>query len=545
MSDTVVAHVVVVAPTAAGASERWTVLQVQANADDVNPIPFADRVIANDDVFQAFLISLGLLGVIAAMVVEVRPAFFLQRRRFPRRWRELRGDLTNLAMRPPEGVRGRGWRYELHLNPVAVRRFFHVPFDEPSLGATGDPEWVALELQTDEWDVDPDYVPGKNTFGELEGAFSQAGEDLDLRWFRPSMFITGAMYEDEAGLFGDRSYRVLRGALHNVVRAWGTEWFVPLEHAPAAIDWLLERNLALGYGHEDRLLNPIAIRFAHTRRGLLSPSRFGTDEIGCAIQSSVPVKTVREESIDQRDILVRWGDAFMKASEEHGWRTQFHWGFVNDAFDRAQLEARYAGLDAWREVFLTLNRNGRFDTQLAHQLGLDAWRAAQGDRPGAYEALLTGYGWPSAPRERIRHRHFPGVGDEPFDAHLGAMPPAVVSDDRRVGDAPAGRQARDSYGDERTDPHHVPAEPCARCQHEVRRYVHVTGARARDVGQKRGGVESDEPPAVPEPTSTDSERTRTRASGVAAPCPELPATRVPTTGAPKPHLRARFHGCGG
>ncbi len=390
VSDAIVAVIVLAAPAAAGAAqERWGVLQVQADAAHVSKVPFADRVVVSDAVFQALVVSIGLLGVIVALVLEVRPAFHLQRRRYPRRWREIREELTTLAVSPPAGIRGKGWRYELQLNPVAVRRFFHLPIDEPSEGATRGPEWIGLELQTDEWDIDPDYEPGRNTFGAVEAAVGVAGEDLDLRWFRPSMLITSELYDSEAGLFGDRSYRVLREPYLDFVRAWASEWFVPLEHAVAVIDWMLERNLALGYGHPDRLLNPVAIRFVPSRHGTIAPSRYGADSVACSIEPSSAVKTLKEASLDQRDVMVRWCEAFQKESDARGWGGRFHWGFVNDCFDRAHFELRYPDLAQWREVFLTMNRRGRFDTTMARQLGLDAWRDEQGDRPSAYEGLLV------------------------------------------------------------------------------------------------------------------------------------------------------------
>jgi hypothetical protein len=387
ISDAIVALVVLACPSAPGAQARWSVLQLQARPEDAPLAPFAERMIADGTVFEAFLVSMGLLGIVVAAVIEAREAFFLHSRYFPRRWREIRPEMRALAVGPPPGVRGKGWRYELHVNPVAVRRFLDTPLDAPSLGSTGEPEWVAAEFTADEWSDDPDYLPEIRRLRHLEAGAAGLAEAVDLGWLRPSMQFTRELYSSAAGVYADRSYRVLREEWTDAVRAWGAEWFVELEHATDAVDWLLGRNLELGYGHRDRLLDPFAVRFVPTRRGLLCPSRYAGG-VACAIEPSIIVRQRARESGGVREVLARWSEAFLAEADRRGWKARFHWGLVNDPFDQAHLERSYEDLDAWREVFLTFNRHGHFDTALGRQLGLEAWRTQHRDRPGAYEGAI-------------------------------------------------------------------------------------------------------------------------------------------------------------
>lgn len=376
----------IVALTCTGA--QWSFVQIQSAVDDAPQLPLADHLIADDDVFQAFVVSMGLLGIFVALVIEAREPFYLYRRRYARRWREIRPDLANLAEAPPTGVRGRGWRYELYVNPVPARRFLELPLDAPTPGSTGAPEWVVQEVQIDEWDDDLDYRPQILRLDPTNQAFAAVEEDIDIRPFRPSAQITNQFFAEESGEFVDRSYRVLRLEWTDSVRAWGTEMFVPLAHATDAVDWLLKRNMELGYGHPDHLVHPFGVRFVRSKQGLLCPSRYGGDRFSCAIEPSTPVKANGADNTKEREVLVRWAAAFLEESDRRGWEGRFHWGLVNDPFDRRALEATYPDVDTWREVFLAFNRHGRFDTTLSRQLGLDAWRAEQHGRSTRFDALL-------------------------------------------------------------------------------------------------------------------------------------------------------------
>lgn len=383
-SDLIVAIVALVSTR----PDRWSFVQIQARPDDAPRLPLAEHLVADDDVFQSFVVSMGLLGIFVAIVIEAREGFYLYRRRYARRWREIRPEMQRLAQAPPAGVRGRGWRYELYVNPVPTRRFLDFPLRAPSPGSTGEPEWIVQEVQLDEWDDDLDYRPQSLRLDWSNQAVAGIEEDIDIRPFRPSAAITSQFFGEESGEFVDRSYRVLRLEWTDSVRAWGTEMFVPLEHAGDAVDWLLQRNLALGYGHPDHLVHPFGVRFVRSRRGLLCPSRYDGDRFSCAIEPSVPVKAHARANADERKVLVRWADAFLEESERRGWNGRFHWGLLNDPFDRKKLEASYPEVDTWREVFLLFNRHGRFDTTLSRQLGLSAWRDEQGTRGTRFDALI-------------------------------------------------------------------------------------------------------------------------------------------------------------
>jgi hypothetical protein len=381
LGDCVVAMVVLCAPSAPGGAERWRFLQIQAGLDDVPLLAPAERIVADPGLLEAFVVSVGLLGVVVGVVIEARRRFWLHRRRYARRWREVRPEMVQLGAGPPAGVRGRGWRYELAINPAPVSR----PFRGPADGVAGEPEWVAQEWMHDEWGQDDD-TEDILTLDALDRRLASAQERFDLRLF-PSMAVSRQMFGDESGELIDRGYRVLRLEWSDSVRAWGTEWHVPVEHGTEVVDWLLRRNHALGPHHDDRLVLPFSVRFAPSRRGWLCPSRFGPGRTACTVEPAVPVRSCPGANAESRRILARWAEAFLAESDRRGWSGRLHWGLVNDPFGRAALEAAYPEVDAWREVFLAFNRRGRFDTTLARQLGLDAWRDEQADRATAYDEV--------------------------------------------------------------------------------------------------------------------------------------------------------------
>ncbi|MEQ1502259.1 MAG: FAD-binding protein [Myxococcota bacterium] len=387
LGDCVVAVIALCAPSKPGDAERWRFLQLQARETDAPKVALAEAIVASEDVFHAFVVSMGLLGIAVGMVIEARPPFYLYRRRYARRWREIRPEMARLVTEPPAGIRGRGWRYELYVNPVATRRFLSLPLDAPTPGSTGTPEWIVQEVQIDEWDHDLDYRPDVLRLDGANQLFAAAEEDIDIRPFRPSAMVTDQLFHEESGEFADRSYRVLRLEWTDSVRAWGTEWFVPLDHAADAVDWVLDRNLSLGYGHVDRLVHPFGVRFLRSRNGLLCPSRYGGDRYCCAIEPSQPVRGAAGANGRERDSIVRWSEAFQAESDRRGWEGRFHWGLINDPLDRAHLEAAYPDLPQWRDVFLVFDRFGRFDTTLARQLGLVAWRDENRDRATAYDVF--------------------------------------------------------------------------------------------------------------------------------------------------------------
>jgi hypothetical protein len=382
----VVAIAMLCAPSAPGGPERWRFLQLQERQDSAPPIPLCERVIASPEVFGAALVSMGLLGVAVGLVIEAREAFWLYRRRYARRWREIRPELATLALRPPTDLRGRGWRYELAVNPVAVRRCMSRPFDAPTPGSTGQPEWVAQELMHDEWGWDLDHRDTVLALDPGDEHLAAATELFDVRVARPSLALSEQLFREESGEIADRGYRVLRFEWNDAARAWGTELFVPLERGAEAVDWVLERNIALGYGHEDRLVNPFAVRVVPSRSGLLCPSRLGEGRTACAVELSVPVRSGERKNARQRAVMVRWAAAFLEASDARGWGGRLHWGLVNDPFDGARLDAAYGEAAAvFREVLLAFDRRGRFDTALGRQLGLSAWREAHRDRGSTFD----------------------------------------------------------------------------------------------------------------------------------------------------------------
>jgi len=73
------------------------------------------ELIEDDDIFAAAVCGMGCMGVIHALVIEVREKFWLNEVRTLSTWEDVRPTLT------PDGVLGEGDHYELFVNPYARR----------------------------------------------------------------------------------------------------------------------------------------------------------------------------------------------------------------------------------------------------------------------------------------------------------------------------------------------------------------------------------------------------------------------------------------
>jgi len=149
VSDSVQAVILVAfLPGENGGAPSWQVLQVEPDPDEAitDPAMFRAerggirwRLVQDSALFDAVVVSMGTMGIIAGFIMRVKKAYYLHELRVGRSWSEVKRNLVERATRPPIGFANEGWRYELVVNANAVR---------------GSQEWAATEVYRDAWKYD-------------------------------------------------------------------------------------------------------------------------------------------------------------------------------------------------------------------------------------------------------------------------------------------------------------------------------------------------------------------------------------------------------
>lgn len=371
---------------------RWEVLQIEPDPIEAitDPAAFRDeragarwRLVQDSALFDAVVVSMGTMGVIAGFVMRVKKAYYLHELRVGRSWSEVRSNLVERAHVPPLGFADEGWRYELVINA------------NPIPGAS---DWACTEVYRDAWSYDLNYredvreIPQKwagglarnvNLGGNLGNTISRLADKSLVRGQR-------------VGSFADRCYRVLKLGQGEFVQAWGTEMMVRAEHGTKLLDWILRTNPTCGdlqryKPRNHRLVNPFGVRFATGRRGFLAPVRWrknGKPATVCTVELTEAVKNNKERNLGPRDngkpasreIVAKWADMFR---QEFGADGRLHWGQVQGGYGPEDLAKAYPKeeVDAWFEAFRLMNPYGLFDTQFARRLGFVDRRQASASRP--------------------------------------------------------------------------------------------------------------------------------------------------------------------
>ena len=108
----------------------------------------------------------------------------------------------------------------------------------------------------------------------------------------------------------------------------------------------------------------------------------------CTVELTEPVKDNDRRNLGERangkpsgkGIIAFWAEAFCK---EFGSAGRLHWGQIQGATGRLELEAAYPAdeLERWSDGFRTLNPFGLFDTAFAVRLGFVERRDARREAP--------------------------------------------------------------------------------------------------------------------------------------------------------------------
>jgi hypothetical protein len=300
------------------------------------------KLVQDDDTFWSVVVSLGCMGVIHSVVMQVSPAFRLRERRRLRSWREVRAELATEA--PLNKFRN----YEVLVNPYRRR----------------DDDYTCLVTERDVAPPDAKRVPlpsGRRYAESITFLASTQDELLTAIKQQPRLLPTvlelglGALVSDETL---EESFLIYNVGKINTADVVSGEYFYPLRGGVflRGIDQMLamvERNIRRGIYQT----SPLAIRFVGPSNAPLSMTR---RERHCTIEMSL----FREAPGAIQALL-----DYERACIDLGGRP--HWGQLHLLTgEPGWLRSAYPGLDAWMQAYQSFNSKGVFNNHFTDRLGL-------------------------------------------------------------------------------------------------------------------------------------------------------------------------------
>lgn len=351
-------------------------LQVEPTSGVTDPARFVDhlpedpsvriRLVQDDDVFNAVSVSLGCMGIVYAVVLEVETRFWLRERRTLTTLEALSapGGFLHELLRTGRAPARKGEpapdHYEIYFSPYASRKSGRL---EHSAILT-----ERLKLRAE---------PSRDTNARRRGRGVDAGSILALVADRLGVVESQLNRDSEVGVklietslktlrddrFIDRGYRVYHLGAANYARALGIEMAFDLGQtldathellATAARERWLDRTHAI----------PVTLRFVKQTPALLA-MQHGRPTMMMEIGMFSAVSYAQS-------MLVEYEHAFMSR-----FSARPHWGLDLDVIrDTHAIAALYPEWAKWRRVYQTLNPHGTFDGAFTDRIGLSQPRSS-------------------------------------------------------------------------------------------------------------------------------------------------------------------------
>jgi hypothetical protein len=288
-----------------------------------------------DEDFAAAICSMGCMGIVDSIVLDVRPRFWLRERRVVRPWREVRGEVDEALAREEH--------FELFLDPYSgdVLQTTRTEVPEPAHGSPGDGERHPLiEIQAS--------IP-------LVWLALRLAARLAPSLLRTQFPRTLRRMEDSN--YTQVSHRVFDIGAANHLPALSSELGVPVEGDAhlRAVDRIIEIAGELARTRRLFHTSPVALRF-------VAPS-----EAYASMMHGRPTMMIElilvAETRGGRELLAEYE---RRLGAEFGARP--HWGQFNVLGPGvAALYPRWAD---WRRTYERMNATGVFDSAFTDRIGI-------------------------------------------------------------------------------------------------------------------------------------------------------------------------------
>jgi L-gulono-1,4-lactone dehydrogenase len=307
---------------------------------------YPDRQLIQDDKwFHSVTVSMGCMGILYAVVLEVEPAYWLKEVRTLSTWSKVKEELRTRQ------VLHEHRHYEVYFNPHPTKGGQHTCL-------------VTTRNLAPQPEGRPQAKLRRNPLAERAARCSLIPKVLNFLFdIRPTIIpklldrALTSLADDE---YTDRSHRVLDIGAANHLPAYSSEIGIPVDdrllhlEAVERIMALAERYRALGRVYHT---SPTSLRFVKQAPSYMS-MMYGAD-------------TMMIELILMTD--TEGGYELLAAHEEELYPLDGrpHWGQVNSLTGSQDLvRSMYPMYDRWKSVYLQLNASGVFDSPFTKRVGI-------------------------------------------------------------------------------------------------------------------------------------------------------------------------------
>ncbi len=318
------------------------------------------RLVQDDDAFDAATVSMGCLGVVYAVTLEVEKRFWIRERRTLTTWSALTvpGGFVHelVATGRPPARKGEGPpdHYEVYLSPYSKK-----PGEQTA-------------LLTERWRLDREprrnaedrqrgraYTSIATALGLLADRVGVAADLFDRKPEEGPKFVETALRGLRDESYVDRGYEVFNLGAANAARVIGVELAFDLSQtidAVATFFGIAGRERHLGRTHSI----PISLRFVGPSTAFL------------AMQYGRPTMMMEIGMLSG----VNWAEA-MLSEYSHAFLSGFaarpHWGLdLGTIRDTSTLAALYPAWPKWRAAYHAMNPHGTFDGNFTDRIGLSS-----------------------------------------------------------------------------------------------------------------------------------------------------------------------------
>jgi L-gulono-1,4-lactone dehydrogenase len=321
------------------------------------------RLVPSTPIFNAVAVSMGCMGVVYAVTLDVEPVFWLNEQRRLARWGELRqpGGLLDRIMRhqiEPAHNPQDADHYEVYFNPYPpkggktpedhlclVTKRFKIPPRDGSLSAD--------QARRGVWGVGPLEAVARVT--------NQGAGIVDFFNHHPEAVpnsIDGGLKALKDETFLGISYEVFNVGPPNLLRVDGIEMAFDLQDTLRAVEAVFRHaaeHRAKGRMHS----GPPSLRFTQKAAPFLAMQN-GRDTAHIEMGMLVCADGAHELLLDYERAFIR------------DFRARPHWGLDLDVLeDWSEVVALYGeAAHSWRRVYDDLNGNGTFNARFTDRLGI-------------------------------------------------------------------------------------------------------------------------------------------------------------------------------
>lgn len=300
------------------------------------------KLVQDDDLFNSAVISLGCMGIVYSVIIEVVPAFYLQEVRTLSTWTEIKSKLLNTQiLRDNDHI-------EFLLNPHPDPQGIH-----DCLITTRNPKTdnVGLKPKDKKRNFWIELGSGSRLVTSIIlGKFNNQPEDAPKMLSRAIKALVDNSY-------WNKSYKVFNIGAANGIQSYSAEIMIPLKDQKyiKAVDHLLEviaQNAARGRLYHT---GPVSLRFVKGTDAYLSPF-YKRD---CCVLEIIMLKNTFG-AYEMYDII---------ENALYPFDARLHWGqILSTTADR--IQKMYPMLSKWKQARDVLDERSICSNQYSDRLGL-------------------------------------------------------------------------------------------------------------------------------------------------------------------------------